>query len=640
MSVADTQKQTMGFKAETKQLLQLMIHSLYSNKEIFLRELISNASDAADKLRFMALSNPALYENDSDLKVWVDFDKEKRTITIRDNGIGMTKEEVISNLGTIAKSGTKEFLSTLTGDKAKDSQMIGQFGVGFYSAFVVADSIVVRTRKAGVAPEQGVKWSSKGDGEFDLENHYQVARGTEIELHLREGEDELLNAWHLKHLITKYSDHIPLPVVMRKEEAATDANPEDTDTTTESKDEVVNKATALWTLPKQEISDDEYKALYKNITYDYDEPLFWSHNKVEGKLEYTSLLFIPKHAPFDLYHAQKARGLKLYVKRVFIMDESEQFLPNYLRFVKGILDSNDLPLNVSREILQNNKVVESMRNALTKRVLSVLESMATDDQDKYKLFWQNFGQVMKEGPAEDYANKDRIAKLLRFASTNNNTSEQIVSLDEYISRMSEKQENIYYITAETYMAAINSPHLEIFKKKNIEVLILTDKIDEWLTSHMSEYESKKFKSVARGDISSEDIGMNQDESANATNNQEDNDLITRIKELLKDKVKDVRISKRLTDSPSCIIADEHDMTMQMQKIMRAAGQQIPVSKPILELNNKHLLFRNLEVEQDDDRFKEFTYLLLEQAILSAGGTLDNPAEFVKRCNNLLLQTHY
>jgi len=638
MSAQTATKEKRGFQAETKQLLNLMINSLYSSKEIFLRELISNASDAANKLRFAALSKPDLYEDDPELKVKVTLDKDARTVTIIDNGIGMDKEDLISNLGTIAKSGTKDFLNSLTGDAAKDSRLIGQFGVGFYSAFIVADKITVRTRKAGVKAEQAVKWESTGDGEFELEGIVKASRGTEIELHLKETEDEFLNSHHLRQIITKYSDHIDLPVIMHKElSAETEDDNKGEDIIDVPEEEVVNKATALWTRPRQEITDEEYIQLYKAISYDFEAPLTWAHNKVEGKLEYTSLLYIPARAPFDLFmQAGKARGLKLYVNRVFIMDESEQFLPNYLRFVKGILDSNDLPLNVSREILQNSNMVDSMRAALTKRVLGMLEAMAKDNPANYQKFWLEFGQVLKEGPAEDFANKDKIAALLRFASTNTDSTEQTVSLDEYISRMPQSQDTIYYVAADTHNAAKSSPHLEVFRKKSIEVLLLSDKIDEWLMSHLTEFSGKNIKSVARGDL---ELGELEEKSTEEQEMQaqEFKDTLTKMQEILQDSVKEVRITKRLTESPACIVTDANDMTPQMERLMRSAGQAVPKSKPILELNPQHLLVAKLDTETDAQRFGELTQVLFDQAILAEGGQLDDPASFVKTFNKLLLE---
>lgn len=633
---ATREKETLNFQAETKQLLHLMVHSLYSNKEIFLRELISNASDAADKLRFLALSKPELYEGDSDLRVWVDFDADKGTLTISDNGIGMTKDEVIQNLGTIARSGTAEFVKTLTGDTAKDSKLIGQFGVGFYSAFIVADKVTVRTRKAGAPADQAVRWTSNGEGNFEVEMITKTQRGTEIEMHVKEEDKDLLNAWHLRHIISKYSDHITLPVMMKKINTV-DKNDENPVTTSETvEEEAVNRATALWTLPKQEISDEQYNELYKHIAHDFENPLAWSHNKVEGKLEYTSLLYVPARAPFDLWSANKQRGLKLYVQRVFIMDDSEQFLPNYLRFIRGILDSNDLPLNISREILQSNRVVDSMRSAITKRVLSMLEELA-QDKEKYQKFWSQFGQVMKEGPAEDFANREQIAKLLRFASSHSDKADQDVTLDEYIGRMREGQDKIYYMAAETFNAAKNSPHLEIFRKKGIEVLLLSDRIDEWLMAHLTEYNGKKFQSVAKGNL---ELGTLDDKEQIAEQEKASAELkpfLEKIKNVLGDKVKEVRITRRLTTSPACLVSGEHDMTPQMGRIMRAAGQTVPHNKPIFELNPDHMLVKKLESETDDARFADWTNILFDQALLAEGGQLEDPATFVQRFNKLLLE---
>ncbi len=631
------EKQTLGFQAETKQLLHLMVHSLYSNKEIFLRELISNASDAVDKLRFLALSNPELFENATDLKVWVEFDTAAGTLTIRDNGIGMTREEVIKNLGTIAKSGTAEFVKTLSGDRAKDSKLIGQFGVGFYSSFMVADKVVVKTRKAGVAHDQAVRWSSSGEGEFEIESITKAQRGTEVILHLREEDKDILNDWHLRHIIGKYSDHITLPVVMHKIKTV-DKDDETTSEeleATETVEEVVNRATALWTLPKQEITEEQYNELYKHIAHDFENPLALSHNKVEGKLEYISLLFVPARAPFDLWSTNKHRGLKLYVQRVFIMDDSEQFLPNYLRFIRGIIDSNDLPLNVSREILQNNKTIDSMRGAITKRVLSMLEDLA-QDTEKYAKFWQNFGQVMKEGPAEDFANREQIAKLLRFASTHTDSAEQTVTLEEYINRMPQGQDKIYYIAADTFNAAQHSPHLEIFRKKGIEVLLLSDRIDEWLMSHLTEFKDKKFQSVARGglelgELDDKEAAVQQEKTA-----EEFKSLIEQIKTVLGEKVKEVRITRRLTSSPACIVTGDNDMTPQMERLMRAAGQNVPHSKPILELNPDHMMVQKLQNEIDEARFADWAWILFDQAVLTEGGQLEDPANFVQRLNKLLL----
>jgi len=631
-----TAKETLGFKAETKQLLHLMVHSLYSNKEIFLRELISNASDAVDKLRYEALSKADLYEGDTELKVWVSFDEKAGTLTIRDNGIGMNRDEVIKNLGTIARSGTAEFIKTLTGDKAKDSKLIGQFGVGFYSAFIVADKVVVKTRKAGTPADEAVEWTSSGEGEFDVETITKAKRGTEVVLHLKEADKDMLNAWHLRHIISKYSDHITLPVVMDKIKVV-DQNDDSTIIETEApEEETVNRATALWTLPKQEITEEQYFELYKHIAHDFENPLAWSHNRVEGKLEYTSLLFIPARAPFDLWSSGKAKGLKLYVQRVFIMDDSEQFLPNYLRFVRGIIDSNDLPLNISREILQSNKVVDTMRSAIIKRVLTMLEDLSKD-ADKYKTFWQQFGQVIKEGPAEDFANREQIAKLLRFASTFTDSTTQDVTLEDYISRMPSAQDKIYYVAADNFNAATHSPHLEIFRKKGIEVLLLSDRVDEWLMSHLTDFAGKKFQSVAKGGL---ELGELDDKEAVAEQEKLTTDLqpmLDKIKELLKEQVQEVRITRRLTSSPACIVAGEHDMTPQMERLMRAAGQNVPHSKPILELNPEHMMVQKLQSEDDTGRFADWTWILFDQAVLAEGGQLEDPAAFVHRLNKLLLE---
>lgn len=647
----EIQKEKLNFQAEVTQLLHLVTHSLYSNKEIFLRELISNSADACDKLRFLGLSNDALYENDDKLWIKVTFDADAKTITIKDNGVGMNREEVIANLGTIAKSGTKEFLSQLTGDQAKDANLIGQFGVGFYSAFVVADKVVVKTRRAGMHSEDGVQWESSADGEYIVSQINLPQRGTEITLHIKEDDTEFLDSWRLRNIITKYSDHILLPIYMEKVVESNDENnkSEDKSQTTKEKrieEEVVNKATALWTLPKKDIKEEEYKELYKHITHDYSEPLVWSHNVVEGKLEYTTLLYIPERAPFDLWHRDHRYGLKLYAKRVFIMDNAEQLLPNYLRFVRGIVDSKDLPLNVSREILQSNKVIDSMRSAIIKRILSMLDNMAQNDQEKYTKFWSAFGQVMKEGLIEDMANKDEIAKLLRFATTHENNNVQNISLDDYVSRMLTGQDKIYYITAENYITAKNSPHLEIFNKKGIEVLLLTDKIDEWMLSGLMEYQGKKLQSVAKGDSDTSNI-LSKNNEENTDNNDADKkeeelnsdeleSMVKQIKEALGDKVKDVKISNRLTESPVCLVASEDDISANLQRIMLAAGQNIPRSKQILELNPKHPLINRLKNEADDQKFGEWSNLLFEQAMIAEGAQLDDPASFVKRLNKLLL----
>lgn len=630
------QKQTLGFQAEVKQLLHLVTHALYSNKEIFLRELISNASDANDKLRYAALENDKLYEGDSALQIKVSVDKTNKTITISDNGIGMTVDEVIENLGTIARSGTKEFLQALGESKAKDSHMIGQFGVGFYSSFIVADKVVVKTRRAGKPRDQAVLWESKGEGEFTVETITKTDHGTEVILHIKSEDEEFLDDWRLENIIKKYSDHIPFEVYIKKttviepKEGEEDKQPEETESF-----HLVNQATALWTLPKSQIKDEEYKAFYKHICHDYDDPMLWSHNRVEGKQEYTTLLYIPAHAPFDLWHRDAPRGLKLYVQRVFIMDNAEKLLPLYLRFVKGIVDSNDLPLNVSRELLQNNKVIENIRSANTKRVLSMLENLAKEDKEQYQKFWDEFGKVLKEGPAEDFANKDAIAKLLRFSSTHDDNESQTISLDDYISRMKDKQEKIYYITAKSFAAAKHSPHLEVFRKKNLEVLLLTDTIDEWLVSNLTEYAGKQLHSVAKGDVDMGDLQPEEEKQQQEAIKETNADFVERVKKILGEKVKDVRVTNRLTDSPACIVADEHDMSANIQRILQAAGQNIPTSKPILELNPEHPIVVKTREEKSEGQFSEWSNLLFEQAVLAEGGQLDDPAVFVARMNRLL-----
>lgn len=618
----------MGFQTEVKQMLHLVVHSLYSNKEIFLRELISNASDALDKLRFLALANAALYEKDHDLKIHIDFNTELKTITITDNGIGLSYEEAIENLGTIAKSGTKEFLSHLTGEQAKDSQLIGQFGVGFYSAFIVADKITVKSRRAGLDPKEGVIWESNGEGEFTVGKETIKERGTQITLHIKKEEEEFLSDWRLRSIIGKYSDHICWPILMKKMSHVEDEK----EKSKKVEMETVNKATALWTLQKSEIKDEDYIELYTHISHDHQPPLAWSHNHVEGKSDYISLLYIPSHAPFDLWQQEVKHGLKLYVKRVFIMDDAAQFMPRYLRFVKGIIDSNDLPLNVSREILQDNKTVESIRNACTKRILSMLEKMSTDDKEKYQTFWDQFGLVIKEGPVEDFTNREAIAKLLRFSSTHTNTEQQTVSLAEYISRMKEGQDKIYYVTASSFNAAKNSPHLEFFKKKGFEVLLLSDRIDEWLTGYLSEFEGKKLQSISKGKLEVDD---NKEEIEKQEKTY--TSMIEQIKKVLADKVKDVLLTHRLTDSPACIVADENDMGLEMQRILQSAGQKVPAMKPIFEINPDHALIKQLHDTSDDERFALWTGVLFEQAVLAEGGQLDNPADFVKRMNQLLIQ---
>ena len=627
-------KETLGFQTEVKQLLHLMIHSLYSNKEIFLRELVSNASDAEDKLRFEALSKPELYENDPDLKIWIDFDKDAKTITIRDNGIGMSRDEVITNLGTIAKSGTAEFLSHLSGDQKKDAKLIGQFGVGFYSAFIVADRVEVFTRRAGAPQDQGVRWESQGEGDFTIETISHAPRGTSIVLHLKTDELEFADSWRLRSLIKKYSDHISFPVVMKAEAPVSD----DKDKQDEApQEETVNEATALWTLPRTEVKDEEYKEFYKHISHDWADPLTWSHNKVEGKLEYTSLLYVPSRAPFDLWHREAPRGLKLYIQRVFIMDDAEQFLPLYLRFIKGVVDSNDLSLNVSREILQKDPAIDSMKSALTKRVLDMLEKMSRNDPEKYSTFWKAFGSVMKEGPAEDFANREKIAGLLRFASTAQNDDSEVVSLDAYIERMQEGQDKIYYLTGERYNQVKNSPHLEIFRKKGIEVLLLTDRIDEWLMSHLSEYKGKEFVDVARGDLDLGKLEGEEDKKAQEEVAKAKADLIERVKKVLGDEVDDVKVSHRLTDSPAVLVINEDGMGLQMRKILEATGQKAPDSKPILEINPGHPLLEKLDQEPDEDRFADLTRILFDQAALAAGEALQDPASYVRRLNALLVE---
>lgn len=635
MSV-EAQKETLGFQTEVKQLMHLVVHALYSNKEIFLRELVSNASDALDKLRFAALADNALYGDDSELKIQVSFDKDAKTITVRDNGIGMNRDEVMENIGTIAKSGTREFLSNLTGDQAKDSHLIGQFGVGFYSAFIVADKVVLKTRSAGAAADDAVRWESNGDGEYTIETMSKPQRGTEITLFLKEEETEFLDDWQLRSIITKYSDHINWPIVMKAIPQADDA--EDSEKKpAQAEEETVNRATALWTLQKNEIKEEDYQELYKHISHDFNDALTWGHNHVEGKQHYISLLYIPKKAPYDMWNQEYKHGLKLYVKRVFIMDEAAQFLPRYLRFVKGVIDSSDLPLNISREILQDNKLVESIRAASVKRVLSMLEKLAKKDKEKYAEFWTEFGLVLKEGPIEDFANREQVAKLLRFASTHADTAEQNVSLDDYISRMKEGQDKIYYITGESFNAAKNSPHLEVFRKKGIEVLILSDRIDEWLVSHLSDYEGKHLASVSKGSL---DLGKLDDEKADAEEKPVSDEVKTmceQVKTVLGDIVKDVRTTDRLTNSPACLVADDHDMGREMERILKAAGQAIPSSKPIFEINPEHPLTAMLEKETDDQRFAEWAHILYDQAVLAEGGHLDNPAQFVQRLNKMLLE---
>lgn len=630
--------QTLNFQAEVKQLLHLMIHSLYSNREIFLRELISNASDACDKLRFEALDNPALFEGDGELKIRVDFDKDARTLTITDNGIGMSRDEAVTNLGTIAKSGTKEFFGKLTGDQQKDAHLIGQFGVGFYSAFIVADKVTVLSRRAGLPAAAGVRWecTMSGDtaGEYTIEPVERVERGTQIILHLREGQDDLLSSWKLRSLISKYSDHIVQPIQMRKEEWDEEKKAQ----VLRDEYETVNQASALWAKPKNEISDDDYKAFYKHVAHDYDDPLAWIHARVEGRQEYTQLLYLPSHAPFDLWDRNARHGVKLYVKRVFIMDDAEKLMPTYLRFVRGVVDSNDLPLNVSREILQESKDIDAIRQGCTKKVLSLLESLANSEDEaeraKYATFWKEFGKVLKEGVGEDFANKEKIAGLLRFASTHNDTPDEVVSLADYIGRMKEGQDKIYYVTAESFNAAKNSPHLEVFRKKGIEVLLLSDRVDEWVTGHLTEFNGKPLVSVAKGGL---DLGALEDEAEKKEVEKaadEYKDLLEKMKASLGERVKDVRVTLRLTDSPACLVADEHDLGMNLARILKAAGQNAPASKPILEINPNHPAVLRLKYE--DKHFDDWAAVLFDQALLAEGGTLDDPATFVKRVNQLML----
>ena len=621
-------QETRGFQSEVKQLLQLMIHSLYSNKEIFLRELISNASDAADKLRFKALSNPALYEGDGDLRVRVSFDADKGTITISDNGIGMTRVQVIDHLGTIAKSGTKEFLTALGQDQAKNSQLIGQFGVGFYSAFIVADKVTVKTRAAGEDADKAVLWESAGEGEYSIADIEKKSRGTDVILHLREDEKEFLNEWRLREIIGKYSDHIGLPVEMLTKEY------DDEGKEYGEKWEKINKSDALWTRSKNDVSDEEYKEFYKHLSHDFAEPVTWAHNKVEGNQAYTSLLYVPAKAPWDLFNREHKHGLKLYVQRVFIMDDAEQFMPNYLRFMRGLIDSNDLPLNVSREILQDNKITAALRKALTKRSLQMLEKLAKDDAEKYLQFWKEFGLVLKEGPAEDFANKETIAKLLRFASIHHDSSEQTVSLEDYISRMKEGQKAIYYITADSYVAAKNSPHLELFNKKGIEVLLLSDRIDEWMLSYLTEFDGKPLQSITKADL---DLGDLADKESETQKQQDEafGSFIERVKNLLGERVKTVRLTHNLTDTPAVVSTDNDQMTTQMAKLFAAAGQPVPEVKYTFELNPEHHLVKKVADIADETEFADWVELLLEQAMLAERGSLENPAVFIKRINKLL-----
>ncbi len=625
-------RETLGFQAEVKQLLDLMIHSLYSNKEICLRELVSNASDAADKLRFEALSDPALYENDSDLGIRIAFDKAARTITVSDNGIGMSREEVISNIGTIAKSGTREFFQSLTGDQAKDANLIGQFGVGFYSAFILADKVTLVTRRAGLGSEHGVRWESGGAGDYTIETVTREKRGTEVTLHLREGEDEFLSGWKLREILRRYSDHITLPILMKKEDWDKDKG----ENVVTDEDEKVNQASALWARPKNEITKEQYEEFYKHVGHDFEPPLAWTHSKVEGRQEYTQLLYIPGRAPFDLWDREHRHGIKLYVRRVFIMDDADQLMPAYLRFVRGVIDSNDLPLNVSREILQQSRDVEAIRSGSVKKVLGLLDDLAENEKDKFTTFWTNFGRVLKEGVGEDFANRERIAKLLRFSTTQTDSEEQTVSLADYVARMKEGQEKIWFVTADSFAAAKNSPHLEIFRKKGIEVLLLADRVDEWVVSNLTEFDGKPLASVAKGDL---DLGKLEDEQEKVEQEKDAEsfkELTDRIGKALGEQAKEVRVTHRLTDSPACLVADEHAMGMNLERMLKAAGQKVPGSKPILEINPQHPLVQRLKYEAEGGRFDDWSRVLFDQALLAEGGQLEDPATFVKRLNTLML----
>ena len=621
----EAHKETLGFQTEVTQLLDLMIRSLYSNKEIFLRELISNASDAADRLRFEALTDDALYEDNSDLNIKIDYDKKKKTITITDNGIGMSRSDVIDNIGTIAKSGTRQFFESLTGDQAKDAHLIGQFGVGFYSSFIVADKVTLITRRAGLGAEHGVRWESAGKGDFTLETIEKAERGTEVILHLRKDEADLLEGYRLRNIIHKYSDHITLPILMKSEDK-------------EKKDELetINKASALWARPKKEIKKEEYNEFYKHVAHDFEDPLAYSHNRVEGKQEYTSLLYIPARAPFDLWDRNNRHGIKLYVRRVFIMDDAEQLMPAYLRFVRGVIDSNDLPLNISREILQESKQIDGIRAGSVKKVLGLLENMAKKDEEKYTRFWKEFGRVIKEGVVDDYGNSERIAKLLRFSSTHTDSEEQTVSLEDYVSRMKKDQNEIYYITADSFAAAKNSPHLEIFRKKEVEVLLLHDRVDEWMLSGLTEFDKKPLNSVAKGELDLGKIEDKEEKKKQEKTADEFKDLVGKIKDTLGEQVKDVRVTHRLTDSPACLVSNEDEMGANLERILKAAGQDVPNTKPILEINPEHPIVTKLKNDSDNEQFSDWISVIFDQALLSEGGQLDDPASFVHRLNKLFL----
>ena len=636
----EAKKETLGFETEVKHLLHLMIHSLYSNKEIFLRELISNASDAADKLRFEALSNDGLYEGDSDLKIRLEFDKEKRTITIIDNGIGMSRAEVQEHIGTIAKSGTRQFFEALTGEQAKDSELIGQFGVGFYSAFIVADKVTLTTRKAGAGKSEGTRWESAGEGDYSIETVEKEKRGTEIVLHLKETESEFLDGYRIRSIVRKFSDHISLPIVMDKEVMpAMDEKEEGEEAeqpVAQIEEETINSASALWTKARQDISDEDYNQFYKHVGHDFQDPLTHVHSKVEGTNEYTMLLYVPSRAPFDLWDRDAKHGVKLYIRKVFITDDAEQLMPRYLRFIRGIIDANSLPLNVSREILQQSKQISAIKSGAVKKVLGMLENLAKNEPEKYETFWSQFGAVIKEGPIEDHGNKERVAKLLRFASTHADTDKQEVTLEDYVSRMKEGQDKIYYVTADSFSAAKNSPHLEIFRKKGIEVLLLSDRIDEWLVSNLDEFDGKHLQSVAKGDLDLAGLDAEEDKAAQEEVNKDFEAVIKQIKDVLGEKVSEVRLSHRLTESPACLVADVYGMSLNMERIMKDAGQMMGMGrKPVFEINPTHPLVVRMKAEQDDSRFADLTHILFDQAILSEGGQLDDPAAFVHKLNGLL-----
>jgi len=622
-------KKTLGFQTEVKQLLDLMVHSLYGNREIFLRELISNASDAEDKLRFEALQNDSLYEKDPELKIKVEFNKDLKTITVLDNGIGMSRDEVIENLGTIAKSGTKQFFEALTGDQTKDSQLIGQFGVGFYSCFIVAKKVEVTTRRAGDGKEKGVCWASEGENDYSIETVNRAKRGTKVILHLRDDAEEFLNSYRLREIITKYSDHISFPIVMDKD------NKDDEDDNKTGED-TVNSATALWTRNKKEIKDDEYNEFYKHIGHDFENPLSYIHNKVEGKLEYTSLLYIPSQAPFDLWDREQRHGVKLYVRRIFIMDDAKQLLPPWLRFIKGVIDSDDLPLNVSREILQQNKAVDSIRSGCTKKIIGLLKSMTKNDEEKYQKFWKIFGKVLKEGVVDTSDYKDELSELFRFSSTHDDTEDQKVSLKDYVGRMQDGQKSIFYVVADSYMTAKSSPHLEIFKKKGIEVLLLSEPIDEWVTTHLSEFDGKKLQSVNKGELDLGDIQDENEKKKDENENKIHNDLVKHIKEVLDEKVKEVRVTSCLTTSPACLVSDENDMGRHLEQILKASGQNISGTKPILEINPDHPIIKKIIAEKDDDLFSDWSHILFDQALLSEGGQLADPVNFVNKLNSMIV----